>query len=345
MEHFDATAQDIPLGRHITSEAKAEFVAMSSATPEAANARPLVGPILISEIMYHPTLGQDEYIELYNAGGSSEALFLTTNSWRFSGAINYVFPPSSTLAAESYALVVGMDPSLFRSTYSIPISVPIFGPYVGALGNEGDSIILSKPGAAEPNGFVPIILVEEVDYNDKAPWSIEADGSGYSLQRTDEYAFGNDPASWRALGQAASPGGPSVMDSNGDGLPDVYQLEWFGSTNAPNTSDNDDFDNDGDDNETEFISGSVVTNAQSRFEIDSAVPSGTPSIIIPSSLARGPGYFGLTRMYGLEGADQPDGIWTNIPSAGALPASGAPLIFPYPTGSGFQVIRGKVWLE
>jgi hypothetical protein len=43
-----------------------------------------------------------------------------------------------------------------------------------------------------------------VRYNDKAPWSAAADGSGPSLQRKNSTAHGNDPANWEAA--IATPG-------------------------------------------------------------------------------------------------------------------------------------------
>jgi hypothetical protein len=42
------------------------------------------------------------------------------------------------------------------------------------------------------------VTVDAVRYNDRAPWPPAADGSGFSLQRRDLNAFGDDPANWTA---------------------------------------------------------------------------------------------------------------------------------------------------
>jgi hypothetical protein len=49
---------------------------------------------------------------------------------------------------------------------------------------------------------VPAIIVDEVRYNDRAPWPVAADGRGPSLQRINPGAYGDDPANWIA----AAPG-------------------------------------------------------------------------------------------------------------------------------------------
>ena len=42
------------------------------------------------------------------------------------------------------------------------------------------------------------MTVDAVRYNDKAPWPPAADGGGFSLQRKQRAAFGDDPANWEA---------------------------------------------------------------------------------------------------------------------------------------------------
>ena len=51
---------------------------------------------------------------------------------------------------------------------------------------------------------MPYITIDEVRYNDKAPWPLLADGFGPALQRLNPAAYGNDPANW--LAAAPSPG-------------------------------------------------------------------------------------------------------------------------------------------
>ena len=59
-EDFDASLPDVAFGRHEKSTGTFNFVAMSVNTPGASyegapNAYPKVDPIVINEIMYHPT--------------------------------------------------------------------------------------------------------------------------------------------------------------------------------------------------------------------------------------------------------------------------------------------------
>jgi hypothetical protein len=75
------------------------------------------------------------------------------------------------------------------------------------LDNAGEAIELQRPDEPQepphPDaGLVPYLAVDRIDYTDDAPWPVEADGLGQSLNRKQSTAFGNDPANW----QAAAPG-------------------------------------------------------------------------------------------------------------------------------------------
>ena len=104
---------------------------------------------------------------------------------------------------------------MFRYVHNIPAERQIYGPYTGALGNDGEKLELSMPGAPEP-AFVPYIRTEKVNFSDGAhpvgndPWPAEADGTiGYSLQRKIAADYGNDVANWEAA--AATPVSPDVI--------------------------------------------------------------------------------------------------------------------------------------
>jgi len=51
---FGAAASGVSFGRHVISTGDERFVAQNRHTPLAANSGPLVGPVVIREIMYHP---------------------------------------------------------------------------------------------------------------------------------------------------------------------------------------------------------------------------------------------------------------------------------------------------
>lgn len=194
------------LGRYINSVGEEQYTRQISNTFGAANSGPLVGPLVISEIMYNPYTGYDEYVEIRNISANPVSLFdpaNPANRWRVSG-ITYTFPAGQTIAAGGAALVVNIDPAAFRTKYGIPGSVAIYGPYTGSLQDGGELLALEMPDTPVLDGqgltVIPYDIIDAVRYNDKAPWPIAADGSGPSLQRLTASAYGNDPINWFADG-------------------------------------------------------------------------------------------------------------------------------------------------
>ncbi len=229
---FGAATNGVSFGRIVTSMG-VDYAAVASRTfgqdnPSTVtqfrsgtglpNAAPLVGPVIISEVMYHPPdngiiNSDDEFIELHNTTGAPFSLshpLHATNTWRLAGGVQFTFPTSVTLPANSFLLVVPFDPASatalaqFRSKYGVPVAVPVYGPYRGRLDNAGESIELLKPDAPQSAGspdfgFVPYVRVEKVDYTDAAPWPSGAvDGGGFSLQRRGAGLYGNEPLNWTA---------------------------------------------------------------------------------------------------------------------------------------------------
>jgi hypothetical protein len=202
---FGAAPDGETFGRYVISTGEEHFPAQLATTPGEPNPGPRVGPVVISEIMYHPDSGEDEFVELKNITTNTVALFdpaHPTNVWKLAG-LGYSFPTNVTLASNQFALLVAMDPELFRGKYGVPPNVPIFGPYAGLLQDSGERLELQRPDVPDTNG-VAFITVDDVRYNDKAPWPAAADGSGPSLQRRNNAAYGNDPANWQAA--IATPG-------------------------------------------------------------------------------------------------------------------------------------------
>jgi hypothetical protein len=62
---FGASRNGVSFGRYVNSAGQEDFVAMAVVTLGTNNSRPLVGPVVISEIMYQPSpVGSNE---LYSA--------------------------------------------------------------------------------------------------------------------------------------------------------------------------------------------------------------------------------------------------------------------------------------
>ena len=210
---FGAAQNGVSFGRYVTTVGEEHFPAQSALSLGSANAGPKVGPVVISEIMYHPAdlaatnNVRDEYIELTNITGANVPLYdmsAATNTWHLRNAVDFNFPQGSVLTAGSRILVVGFDPldtatlAAFRAAYGIDTGVPVFGPWTGTLNNAGENIRLKWPDSPNLDGSVPYILAEEIGYEATSPWHPEAGGTGHSLQRLSTHKYGNDPINWYA---------------------------------------------------------------------------------------------------------------------------------------------------
>jgi hypothetical protein len=125
--------------------------------------------------MYNPPIGSDfEFVELHN---DSPDTTLDLNGVKFTQGIDFTFPSGAMLAPGAYALVVPADSTnnfgSFRSFYKLDPTVAIYGPYSGALNNDGEQLTL-KTAAAGAQIF-------SFTYNDRAGWPVAPDGSGHSL--------------------------------------------------------------------------------------------------------------------------------------------------------------------
>jgi hypothetical protein len=208
---FGPAANGVSFGRYVISTGEEQWPAQSVLTLGATNSGPRAGPLVINEIMYHPAPGYDEFVEIYNLSAAAVPLFdpaYPTNTWKLNG-IGYTFPTNLTLPATNYLLLVPIAPAAFRAQYSIAPGVQILGPYSGALDNAGEHLRLERPDTPDTNG-VAYIVVDEVRYDQKAPWPTGADGNGPSLQRSAPTAYGNEPTNWFASG--ITPGDTNVFN-------------------------------------------------------------------------------------------------------------------------------------
>jgi hypothetical protein len=273
---FGAAERDITFGRYMKSDGSYDFTAQSEQSYGSVNAYPLIGDIVITEIMYHPSDDNGyEYIELCNTSGSDVTLYdssYTSNTWKLEGAVTFTFPQDVVLEPGEVLIISETDESTFRSYYpTIDSDVNVLGPYSGALNNAGEDLYLTRPGDPEDDtGEVPYIVVEFVDYKDESPWPDAADGAGASLERIDATLYPNDSENWVA-NESPSPGSFDIEieeedeDTDSDGMTDSWEIEYFGGIDVVNGGADDDWDSDGSSNLEESIAGTDPTDSSSRF--------------------------------------------------------------------------------
>jgi len=308
---FGAAQNGVSFGRFVTSVGE-DFVAMSDLSfgtavragdptnqitvfrtgPGAANPYAKVGPIVVSEIMYHPPDNgtndnvRDEFIEIANPTGQTVPLYdpnFPTNTWRLRDAVDFDFPAGLSLPPSGHLVIVSFDPATngasltgFQQRYGS--NMTLIGPYSGKLANADAKVELYKPDPPQvggpDDGFVPYVLVERVHYHDVAPWPTSADGGGFSLQRLNLLGYGNEPTNWVA--GIPDPGPklpPASGDTDGDGMPDdweqAHNLNPFDPSDAAL-----DADGDGVSNLQEYLSGTDPQDATSFLKINSVLTAG-----------------------------------------------------------------------
>jgi hypothetical protein len=227
---FGAQANGESWGRWLNGTGR--LYPMIEVTLNAENTGPRVGPVVINEVMYAPIdpdgvgpieAANLEYVEIFNPTNSDVVM----TNWQLDGGINFEFPAAFSLPAGQAVAVLPFDPADganatlladFLSAYPGAAALTLIGGYGGQLNNAGDRVTLLRPDSPpldEPN-FIPLLLEDEVRYDDAAPWPTAADGGGPSLNRTGEDDWGNDAANWFTTG-----GTPGFFDSVATTVVDV----------------------------------------------------------------------------------------------------------------------------
>ena len=245
--HFGATPNGESLGR--LPNGTGILTPMSELSLGSVNSGPRVGPVIMSEVHYHPgspafnaqildpsiTSDDLEFIEVYNPTG----LPVDLTDWRIRGGVDYDFIPGTQLASGSTIVVIPFNPdkpenvnrlAAFRAHHRIDQSVKLVGGFGGQLNDLGEAVRLQRPDeppAEDPN-LIPRLLEDQVVYDVVAPWP-DASDNNRSLTRAAVSAYGNDPSSWKA--EIASPGqtafvvGPIFGDMNQDGRLSVEDID------------------------------------------------------------------------------------------------------------------------
>lgn len=165
---------------------------------------PLVAEqVVFSEVMYNPSNGAPEFIEVQNLTSTPFDIAL----WEVKEGVTFTFPdfsgtdPTHTfLKAFERVVLCDTDPATFRTIYGLPEAIRVFGPWSGKLSDSGERISLE-----DKNGVTRCTL----KYNDKGVWPVAADGTGHSLVLADTSRVIDDYRVWAASpSKGGTPGSP-----------------------------------------------------------------------------------------------------------------------------------------
>ena len=213
---------DLSLGSPVRAGQDAALLASFRTGKGAPNTGPLVGPIVISEILYAPAEGLAEYVVLKNISDVPVPFFDPANpgnAWVLDNAVVFTFPAGFVLPAGESLYVGGGEPSQLRGQYELNEATRVLGPFDGRLNNAGESVQLLRPDPPQtlpPDiGLVPYILVEKVKYSGTDPWPVMPEHGGVPIQRVNLSAYGNTARNWAKLGDE--------KDSDLDSMPDSWE--------------------------------------------------------------------------------------------------------------------------
>lgn len=224
--------------------------------------------LVISEIMYHPTNAALEYIEIFNSRGE----FADLSGYRIAGSVDYTFPAGTILPGGGF-LVVANSPNDLQNVYGIS---GVLGPFTNALPNDNGTVkLLNQAGG----------VFLEVNYSDRAPWPVAADGAGHSLVLARASYGENNPQAWAS--SDAIGGSPGKMDPfTPDPVRNVVINKFLAHTDPPDLDYIELYNHS---SAAVDLSGCVLTDdaATNRF----VIPAGT---VIP---ARGFVYYTETQLH------------------------------------------------
>ncbi len=194
---FEAQANGVSSGRY--PDGAPGFTELATRTPGTNNSAFLIRDLVINEIMYSPISrdSDDEFIELYNRGGTSANL----GGWRLTGGIGFTFPANVSVPGGGY-LVIARNAARLISRYPNLNVNNTVGDYSGSLANSGERIALAMPDRsfATNNNVITTninyVVMDEVTYRDGGRWGKWSDGGGSSLELIDARSDNRLAANW-----------------------------------------------------------------------------------------------------------------------------------------------------
>ena len=179
--------------------------------------------IVINEINYNskPTADSGDWIELLNNSDTE----IDLSGWAFSDedtSHSFILPDGLKLQSGQY-LVLVQDSAKFRAVH------PTCGNYLGqfdfGLSNSGETIYIYDSSG---------MLKDSVSYSDKAPWAVEADGGGSTLELIVPTSDNSVASNWGASSGNGTPGKQNGLYTDADYASQVVPSEFKLEQHFPN---------------------------------------------------------------------------------------------------------------
>jgi len=180
-------AQNSDQGAFLPQKASREFYEIE------VNA--ISGEVVINEINYNSADDFDagDWVELYN----NDVEDIDISGWVFKDEDDdhiYIIPDNTVLGQDEY-LVLCADTALFKTCF--PEVTSFIGNFDFGLGGGGDIVRLFNTGG---------VLIDSVEYDDAAPWPIEPDGNGPTLELENPNLDNSLAENWHASTYHGTPG-------------------------------------------------------------------------------------------------------------------------------------------
>ena len=134
-------------------------------------------------------------------------------------------------------------------------------------------------------------------------------------------------------------------DSDGDGMPDVWEVHHFGAITYSAGGPHEDFDQDGLCDLYEYVAGTTPTNPESMFMLVGSYTNANFVVRFTTLEPTGLGYQGKQRFYDLKASSNLlDGLWQPIPGRTNIPGNGGIVVYTNEGAAGIRFFRGTTRL-
>ncbi|NJL11927.1 MAG: hypothetical protein HC913_02245 [Microscillaceae bacterium] len=168
--------------------------------------------ILLSELLFNPRPGGDDFVELYNASDK----FINLQNWKLANRSNGILANQTLITNEAYLLAPGQYVAITTSAQNVQENYP--QARVAALLE-----VSSLPGYSDDEGTVFLIndqnqLREQFDYDEDFHFELIDDEEGVSLERIDFQAATNFSDNWQSAAATVGFATPGYANSQRVGI-------------------------------------------------------------------------------------------------------------------------------